>query len=164
MERGLIEIAPLAFMRGRTLNDSFIILDEAQNTTPEQMQAFVEGCRAVIKNSSLTRKDSYEVHMSGFGDSALEVMLYFFFECAIWSDELRGKHNVMLEIMRLAESLGISFAFPTQSLHVESLVQPTAKRPPAQPAAREGTTRRENNNNAGIARNRPSSRQTMPKT
>src|ERR671931_1432646 len=41
MEKGTIEVAPLAFMRGRTLNDSFIILDEAQNTTPEQMQMFL---------------------------------------------------------------------------------------------------------------------------
>jgi phosphate starvation-inducible PhoH-like protein len=41
MEKGTIEVAPLAFMRGRTLNDSFIILDEAQNTSPEQMQMFL---------------------------------------------------------------------------------------------------------------------------
>ena len=41
IERGTIEVAPLAFMRGRTLNDSFIILDEAQNTSPEQMQMFL---------------------------------------------------------------------------------------------------------------------------
>jgi phosphate starvation-inducible protein PhoH and related proteins len=41
MERGLIEVAPLAYMRGRTLDDSFVILDEAQNTTPEQMKMFL---------------------------------------------------------------------------------------------------------------------------
>ncbi|MRG29618.1 PhoH family protein, partial [Laceyella tengchongensis] len=41
MERGLIEVAPLAYMRGRTLEDSFVILDEAQNTTPEQMKMFL---------------------------------------------------------------------------------------------------------------------------
>src|SRR4029079_4225948 len=41
IERGTIEVAPLAYMRGRTLNDSFIILDEAQNTSPEQMQMFL---------------------------------------------------------------------------------------------------------------------------
>jgi phosphate starvation-inducible PhoH-like protein len=41
LERGVIEIAPLAYMRGRTLNDSFIILDEAQNTSPEQMKMFL---------------------------------------------------------------------------------------------------------------------------
>jgi phosphate starvation-inducible PhoH-like protein len=52
MERSIIEIAPLAFMRGRTLNDSFIILDEAQNTTPEQMKMFLTrigfGSKAVV--------------------------------------------------------------------------------------------------------------------
>jgi phosphate starvation-inducible PhoH-like protein len=41
LDRGVIEVAPLAFMRGRTLNDSFIILDEAQNTSPEQMKMFL---------------------------------------------------------------------------------------------------------------------------
>jgi phosphate starvation-inducible PhoH-like protein len=52
MERGTIEVAPLAFMRGRTLNDSFIVLDEAQNTTPEQMKMFLTrlgfGSRVVV--------------------------------------------------------------------------------------------------------------------
>src|SRR5690606_24504351 len=41
MERSVIEVAPLAYMRGRTLNDAFIILDESQNTTPEQMKMFL---------------------------------------------------------------------------------------------------------------------------
>src|SRR5438309_4921450 len=52
LERGVIEIAPLAFMRGRSLNDSFVILDEAQNTTPEQMKMFLTrlgfGSRMVV--------------------------------------------------------------------------------------------------------------------
>ncbi len=52
MERGTIEVAPLAFMRGRTLNDSFIVLDEAQNTSPEQMKMFLTrlgfGSKAVV--------------------------------------------------------------------------------------------------------------------
>jgi len=52
LERGVVEVAPLAFMRGRTLNNSFIILDEAQNTTPEQMKMFLTrigfGSRVVV--------------------------------------------------------------------------------------------------------------------
>ena len=52
LERGSIEVAPLAYMRGRTLDDSFIILDEAQNTTPEQMKMFLTrigfGSQAVV--------------------------------------------------------------------------------------------------------------------
>lgn len=52
MERGMIEVAPLAYMRGRTLDDSFIVLDEAQNTTPEQMKMFLTrlgfGSKAIV--------------------------------------------------------------------------------------------------------------------
>ena len=60
MERGTVEVAPLAYMRGRTLNDAFIILDEAQNTTPEQMKMFLTrigfGSKAVI-NGDATQVD-----------------------------------------------------------------------------------------------------------
>ena len=60
VERGTIEVAPLAFMRGRTLNDSFIILDEAQNTTPEQMKMFLTrlgfGSKAVV-TGDITQTD-----------------------------------------------------------------------------------------------------------
>jgi phosphate starvation-inducible PhoH-like protein len=60
MERGTVEVAPLAYMRGRTLNDAFIILDEAQNTTPEQMKMFLTrlgfGSKAVV-NGDVTQID-----------------------------------------------------------------------------------------------------------
>jgi phosphate starvation-inducible PhoH-like protein len=60
MERGTIEVAPLAFMRGRTINNSFIILDEAQNTTPEQMKMFLTrlgfGSKVVV-NGDITQID-----------------------------------------------------------------------------------------------------------
>jgi phosphate starvation-inducible PhoH-like protein len=68
MERGTIEVAPLAFMRGRTLNDSFIILDEAQNTSPEQMQMFLTrlgfGSRMVV-TGDVTQVDLPREQASG---------------------------------------------------------------------------------------------------
>jgi len=68
IEKGIIEIAPLAFMRGRTLNDSFIILDEAQNTTREQMKMFLTrlgfGSRAVI-TGDITQVDLEDDKESG---------------------------------------------------------------------------------------------------
>ena len=68
MERGTIEVAPLAFMRGRTLNDSFIILDEAQNTSPEQMQMFLTrlgfGSKVVI-TGDVTQVDLPREQASG---------------------------------------------------------------------------------------------------
>jgi phosphate starvation-inducible PhoH-like protein len=68
LERGVIEVAPLAFMRGRTLNDSFIILDEAQNTTPEQMKMFLTrlgfNSRMVV-TGDITQIDLPREHDSG---------------------------------------------------------------------------------------------------
>jgi phosphate starvation-inducible PhoH-like protein len=68
MERGTVEVAPLAFMRGRSLNDAFIILDEAQNTTPEQMKMFLTrigfGSKAVV-NGDATQTDLQSGQMSG---------------------------------------------------------------------------------------------------
>lgn len=96
------------------------------DTRPEQMQAFVEGVRALIAANPGTRKDSYEVHFNGFGASSLDVLVYFFFDVDNWSDELRHRHDLFLDIMRLAEDLQVRFAFPTQSLHLESVVPPKA--------------------------------------
>jgi phosphate starvation-inducible PhoH-like protein len=72
MERGVIEVAPLAFMRGRTLNDSFVILDEAQNTTSEQMKMFLTrigfGSKAVI-TGDITQTDLPSGRISGLKES-----------------------------------------------------------------------------------------------
>jgi phosphate starvation-inducible PhoH-like protein len=71
-ERGAIELAPLAFMRGRTLNHSFVILDEAQNTTPEQMKMFLTrigfGSKAVI-TGDVTQTDLAKGQASGLVDA-----------------------------------------------------------------------------------------------
>ncbi|WP_028310417.1 PhoH family protein [Derxia gummosa] len=75
-ERQAIEIAPLAYMRGRTLNNAFVILDEAQNTTPEQMKMFLTrigfGSKAVV-TGDITQVDLPRGHRSGLAD-ALEVL------------------------------------------------------------------------------------------
>ena len=72
MEKGLIEVAPLAYMRGRTLDNSFIVLDEAQNTTPAQMKMFLTrigfGSKAII-TGDLTQKDLPFDSISGLEES-----------------------------------------------------------------------------------------------
>ncbi|MDO4441174.1 MAG: PhoH family protein [Moraxella sp.] len=76
LERQVIEVAPLAYMRGRTLNNSFVILDEAQNTTPEQMKMFLTrlgfGSRAVI-TGDMTQVDLPRGHKSGLSQ-ALDIL------------------------------------------------------------------------------------------
>ena len=76
VEKQLIEVAPLAYMRGRTLDDSFIILDEAQNTTPEQMKMFLTrmgtGSKVVV-TGDVTQIDLPDRTRSGLVD-ALQVL------------------------------------------------------------------------------------------
>jgi phosphate starvation-inducible PhoH-like protein len=76
LERGVIEVAPLAFMRGRTLNEAFVILDEAQNTTSEQMKMFLTrlgfGSKAVV-TGDVTQIDLPAGKRSGLVE-ALEVI------------------------------------------------------------------------------------------
>jgi phosphate starvation-inducible PhoH-like protein len=88
LERGTIEIAPIAFMRGRTLNDSFVILDEAQNTTSEQMKMFLTrlgfGSKAVI-TGDVTQIDLPTGRMSGLVEAmkvvgAIEGISFVYFD------------------------------------------------------------------------------------
>jgi phosphate starvation-inducible PhoH-like protein len=72
LERGVIEVAPLAFMRGRSLNDSFIILDEAQNTTPEQMKMFLT--RLGFNSRMVVTGDITQIDLPGDQDSGLVVV------------------------------------------------------------------------------------------
>ena len=69
MEKGIIEVAPLAYMRGRTLDDSFIILDEAQNTTPEQMKMFLT--RIGIGSKAIITGDITQIDLPGDKKSGL---------------------------------------------------------------------------------------------
>ena len=73
MERGVIEVAPLAFMRGRTLNNSFVILDESQNTTREQMKMFLtrfgQGSRMVVCGDPKQVDIPGGIEMSGLADA-----------------------------------------------------------------------------------------------
>ena len=72
MERGVVEVAPLAYMRGRTLNDAFIILDEAQNTTPEQMKMFLT--RLGFGSTAVVNGDATQVDLPNGTTSGLHVV------------------------------------------------------------------------------------------
>lgn len=89
------------------------------STSADKIEAFCEGVRELIRRHSYTRKDAFEVHLNKFGPHSLEVMLYVFFEVPDWSTELRERHRLALDILRLASELGVEFAFPTQSLYLQ---------------------------------------------
>ena len=106
MERGVIEVAPLAFMRGRTLNDSFVILDEAQNTTSEQMKMFLTrigfGSKAVI-TGDITQTDLPSGRISGLNE-ALSILKEMEGIRFCWFTEIDVvRHPIVQEIIKAYE-------------------------------------------------------------
>jgi len=91
------------------------------HTTPDQMQAFVEGIRAIIQANPGMRQDYYMVEFHGFGATSLDVLVYCFVDAVDWNEELRTRHVLNLDIMRLAERLHVEFAFPTQTVHIAEM-------------------------------------------
>jgi len=90
------------------------------DTTPEQLDAFCEGIRELIRRHPYTRKDYYHVYFNDFGPSSLDIMLYCFVACPDWAVELRERHRLLADIMRLANKLNVNFAFPTRTVHLFS--------------------------------------------
>jgi phosphate starvation-inducible protein PhoH and related proteins len=128
MERGIIEVAPIAFMRGRTLNDSFIILDEAQNTTTEQMKMFLTrigfNSKAVV-NGDITQIDLPQGRMSGLREAqevlaGIEGIKFFRFDK---SDVVR--HSLVQQIVSAYDRF--------DETRLEG--RPAAGPPPPEPAA-----------------------------
>jgi len=143
---GRIEEVGFRSTRIRTLGDSIVTLPNAKfmeakienfgarryrriettlgvtyDTDVSRIQALVEAIRAIIRANPHTRKEKYDVHFHAFGAHSLDILLHFYISAATWSDELAVRHDLFLEILRAAEDLGVRFAFPTQTLHVESL-------------------------------------------
>lgn len=103
------------------------VLGLVYSTPPEQIEAFVEGIKAIIKASPATRKDYFEVHFNSFGDHSLNILIYMFFKVPDWSAELQARHNFLLQVLQLAHEIGVEFAFPTQTLHVDSFFKDQPK-------------------------------------
>ncbi len=106
IERGVIEIAPLAFMRGRTLNDSFVILDEAQNTTPEQMKMYLTrlgfGSKTVV-TGDITQIDLPQDRASGLVEAIRILQEIEDIKIIHFSEKDVVRHRLVQEIVRAYE-------------------------------------------------------------
>ncbi len=97
-----------------------ITLGFTYDASRDQIGAFVQQVRALFEAEEIV-DEGYEVHFVNFGDSALEVMLHAFLLVPGWTDELTTKQDLYMKVWAIADDLGLSFAFPSQSLYVESL-------------------------------------------
>lgn len=94
-------------------------------TPYEKIDAFCVGIRELVIAHPKMRNSGFYVHLNGFGASSIDILVYVFFDAASWADELAARHEFLGQIMQLAEKTGVSFAFPTQTLHVASLPDAT---------------------------------------
>ncbi len=88
------------------------------DTPPDKLIAFTEGIRELVRTHPYTRKDYYQVWMHQWSASSMDVLLYIFFEVPDWNTELRERERMFIDIVRLADRLGVQFAFPTQTVHL----------------------------------------------
>ena len=104
-------------------------------TPPARVDAFCEAIRELVREHPYTRKDYYQVWLNGFGDSSLEILVYVFWEAPDWQTELRERHRLMLDMIRIAGELGIDFAFPTRTLQIQRADPPIEPKDPDLDAA-----------------------------
>ncbi|RZS98730.1 mechanosensitive ion channel family protein [Cecembia calidifontis] len=90
------------------------------DTPPELIEAFVEGLRKIVENHPNTRKDLYNVYFNNLSTYSQDIMFYIFFQVPTWQEELRCRQEILIQIVKLAKGLGVRFAFPTQTLHMEN--------------------------------------------
>lgn len=89
------------------------------DTPPELVQGFVHGIREIVKAHPDTRDESYNVEFTGFGDSALLILVNVYFKDLDWGVEQSSKHRLHMAIVKLAKALGVEFAFPSSTVIIE---------------------------------------------
>jgi MscS family membrane protein len=93
-------------------------LSVVYSTSPRQLEAFCEGVRELIRRHSHTRKDGYHVWVAELASSSIDIMLDCFHEIPEGVSEPQERHRLLLDIIRLADRMGVEFAFPTRTIQM----------------------------------------------
>jgi len=99
------------------------------DTPPDLIEAYVEGLRKLLLDMDSSLKTNYEIHLNEFGANSLDILVYIFFQVDNWTQELESRQEFILESIRLAEELGVRFAFPTSTLFIEDFPGKESKTP-----------------------------------
>jgi len=118
---GSLAVTAVDNLGARTYRRIKTMISLTYSTPPKKIEAFCEGIRELIRLHPYTRKDYFHVYFNQYAASSLDILLYCFLRTPGWATELRERHRLFVDIQRLAARLGVEFAFPTQTIHVESL-------------------------------------------
>lgn len=97
------------------------VLGVTYGTSRDHLQAFVEQVRAYLETVPVIRAEHTHVRFYGFGESSLDIYVSYFLTVGGWADELQWREVINYEIMAIAQRVGVSFAFPSRSVYVETL-------------------------------------------
>ncbi len=100
------------------------MLSLTYDTPAERIEAYCEGLREIVRLHPYTRKDYFHIYFNQYSASSLDILVYVFFDVPDWATELRERHRFLLDALRLAQQLGVEFAFPTQTLYMRNDTPP----------------------------------------
>ena len=97
------------------------------DTPREKVEQFIDGINRLITDHPMIEKDDFHIRFNGFGESGLDILVYFYLHVPTYFTELEERERILLQILDLAKEIDIEFAFPTRTLHVETV--PEAAKP-----------------------------------
>ena len=87
-------------------------------TPVAKIEAFCQGIRQLILKHPSTRKEEFHVYLSDLNSSSVDILVYVFWSVPDWAGELKARHEFLSSILKLGDEMGVSFAFPTQTVHL----------------------------------------------
>ena len=103
----------------RSMRRQRLLVQVSYDTPREKLEKLVAGISRLIAEHPLTNKTNIYVRFNDFGESSLNVLVYFYLETESYSEELAKREEILLSIMSLTEQLNVEFAFPTRKLLIE---------------------------------------------
>jgi MscS family membrane protein len=107
----------------------FTTLTITYDTPPELIEEFVKGLQEIVLAHPKTRKDYFNIFFNNLSAYSQDIMFYIFFEVPTWPEELKSRHEILIQIIKLANALEVRFAFPTQTIHMENFPEKTSLTP-----------------------------------
>jgi MscS family membrane protein len=108
----------------RAMRRQRFLIQVTYDTPRQKLEELVSGIKQLIADHPMMNKTNFNVRFNDFGESSLNILVYFHIETTDYSAELAAREEILLQIMDLAKQLGIDFAFPTRTLVIETLSEP----------------------------------------
>lgn len=97
-----------------------VTLNVTYDTSSLKMEAFLEGIKNILRKRAVIQQDKLIVGFSTMNSSSLDIIMHFYADTKDWAEDIELRQNIYIEIMHLAEEIGVTFAYPSQSLYVET--------------------------------------------